>query len=202
MLPGRKHSQPGKFEMTQNQISDEELGQLLAFLQHDPKNEDLWKALYLKIRRFVYAVAFRVLNGNEELAKDATQVVFIRLFEYCEFTEFSEPREFLGYVATVARHSALDLIKREGKYVTGLDLTLCDFLPGTPTPSQHERAKNQLHDLLEQLASEDKSLVNMLMEGWSLDEIAERLSISYANAAVRIHRLREKLLNGLKAKRL
>jgi len=32
--------------------------------------EDLWKALYLKIRRFVYAVAFRVLNGNEELAKD------------------------------------------------------------------------------------------------------------------------------------
>ena len=123
-------------------------------------------------------------------------------FEYCEFTEFSEPREFLGYVATVARHSALDLIKREGKYVTGLDLTLCDFLPGTPTPRQHERAKIQLHDLLEELDSEDKLLVNMLMEGSSLDEIAERLSISYANAAVRIHRLREKLLNGLKVKRL
>ena len=61
---------------------------------------------------------------------------------------------------------------------------------------------NQLHDLLEQLASEDKSLVNMLMEGWSLDGVAKRLSISYTNAAVRIHRLREKLLNGLKAKRL
>jgi len=188
--------------MTQNQISDEELRQLLARLQDDPKNEDLWKALYHKIRRFVYVVAFRVLNGNEELAKDATQVVFLRLFEYCEFTEFSEPQEFLGYVATVARHAALDLIKREGKYITGLDLTLCDFLPGTPTPRQHERAQNQLHDLLEQLDSEDKSMVNMLMEGWSLDEIAERLGVSYANAAVRIHRLREKLLKGLKPKGL
>lgn len=188
--------------MTRNQISDEELRELLARLRKDPKNQDLWKALYHKIRRFVYVVAFRVVNGNEELAKDATQVVFLRLFEYCEFTEFSEPQEFLGYVATVARHAALDLIKREGKYITGLDLTLCDFLPGTPTPRQHERAQNQLHDLLEQLDPEDKSLVNMLMEGWTLDEIAERLGVSYANAAVRIHRLREKLRNGLKPKQL
>jgi RNA polymerase sigma-70 factor (ECF subfamily) len=202
MLPGRTHSRLGKFEMTRNQISDEELRELLARLRKDPKNQDLWKALYHKIRRFVYVVAFRVVNGNEELAKDATQVVFLRLFEYCEFTEFSKPQEFLGYVATVARHAALDLIKREGKYITGLDLTLCDFLPGTPTPRQHERAQNQLHDLLEQLDPEDKSLVNMLMEGWTLDEIAERLGVSYANAAVRIHRLREKLRNGLKPKQL
>lgn len=186
--------------MTENQIGDGELHELLGLLRRDPTNEDLWKALYDKIRRFVYVVAFRVLNGNEELAQDATQVVFLRLFEYCEFTEFSEPQEFLGYVATVARHVALDLIKREGKYVTGLDVTLCDFLPGTPTPRQHERAKNQLHDLLEQLDPDDKSLVNMLMEGRTLDEIAERIGISYANAAVRVHRLREKLLKGLKTK--
>jgi RNA polymerase sigma factor (sigma-70 family) len=198
MLPGRRLSRRGKSEMTENQISDAKLHELLGLLQEDPTNEDLWKALYDKIRRFVYVVAFRVLNGNEELAQDATQVVFLRLFEYCEFTEFSEPQEFLGYVATVARHVALDLIKREGKYVTGLDVTLCDFLPGTPTPRQHEQAKNQLHDLLEQLDSGDKSLVNMLMEGRTLDEIAERIGVSYANAAVRVHRLREKLLNGLK----
>jgi RNA polymerase sigma factor (sigma-70 family) len=186
--------------MTQNEISNEELRELLAQLQEDPKNEDLWKSLYRHIRRFVYAVAYRVLNGNEELAKDATQVVFLRLFEYCEFTEFSDPQEFLGYVATVARHAALDLTKSEGRYVTGLDVTLCDFLPGTPTPRQHERAQNQLHDLLEQLDSADKSLVDLLMEGCTLDDIAGRLRISYANAGVRIHRLRERLLNTLKTK--
>jgi RNA polymerase sigma factor (sigma-70 family) len=200
MLLGRKRTQLGKADMTQNEISNEALREILAWLQEDPKDEDLWKALYHQIRRFVYAVAYRVLNGDEELAKDATQVVFLRLFEYCEFTEFSEPQEFLGYVATVARHAALDLIKREGRYITGLDLTLCDFLPGTPTPRQHERARNQLHDLLEQLDSAERSLVDLLMEGRTLDEIAGRLGISYANAAVRIHRLRERLLNHLKTK--
>lgn len=200
MLPGRKHTRLGKFDMTQNEVSNEELRELLTWLQEDPKNEDLWKVLYDHIKRFVYAVAYRVLNGNKELAKDATQVVFLRLFEYCEFTEFSEPQEFLGYVATVARHAALDLIKREGKYITGLDLTLCDFLPGTPTPKQHERAHNQLHDLLEQLDSAERSLVDLLMEDCTLDEIAERFGISYANAAVRIHRLRERLFNQLKTK--
>jgi RNA polymerase sigma factor (sigma-70 family) len=200
MLLGRKRTQLGKADMTQNEISNEALREILAWLQEDPKDEDLWKALYHQIRRFVYAVAYRVLNGDEELAKDATQVVFLRLFEYCEFTEFSEPQEFLGYVATVARHAALDLIKREGRYITGLDLTLCDFLPGTPTPRQHERSRNQLHDLLEQLDSAERSLVDLLMEGRTLDEIAGRLGISYANAAVRIHRLRERLLNHLKTK--
>jgi RNA polymerase sigma factor (sigma-70 family) len=198
MLPGRKRTLLGKLEMTQNEVSNEELRELLGWLQEDPKDEDLWKALYRHIKRFVYAVAYRVLNGNEESAKDATQVVFLRLFEYCEFTEFSEPQEFLGYVATVARHAALDLIKGERRYVTGLDLTLCDFLPGTPTPQQYERAHNQLHGLLEHLSSAERSLVDLLMEGRTLDEIAGRLGISYANAAVRIHRLRERLLNLLK----
>lgn len=183
--------------MNQSNVSNEKLRELLARLQEDPKNEDLWKALYVQIKRFVYAVAYRVLNGNDELAKDATQMVFLRLFEYCEFTEFSEPEEFLAYVATVSRHAALDLIKRERKYVTGLDVTLCDFLPGTPTPKQHESAKNQLHDLLESLDSEDAALVEMLIEGCTLDEVAERLGISYAAGAVRIHRLREKLRNAL-----
>jgi RNA polymerase sigma factor (sigma-70 family) len=179
--------------MMKNLIADQQLGQLLRQLQLDPRNEDLWRSLYQKIRRFVYAVSFRVLNGNAELARDATQVVFIRLFEYCEFTEFSDPGDFLGYVGVIARHAALDLIKREKKYVTGLDLTLCDFLPGTPTPAQHERARSRLHDVLEQLDSEEKRIVNMLMQGWTLEEVAQGMGVSYANAAVRIHRLRERL---------
>ena len=186
--------------MNQNEVSNEELRELLSWLHEDPRNEDLWKELYRHIKRFVYAVAYRVLNGNGELAKDATQVVFLRLFEYSEFTEFSEPEEFLAYVATVSRHAALDLIKRERKYVTGLDLTLCDFLPGTATPKQHETAKNQLHSLLEQLDSHNKELVEMLMNGYTLEEIAQRSGVTYAAAAVRIHRLRERLFKCLKTK--
>ncbi|MGC2267155.1 MAG: sigma-70 family RNA polymerase sigma factor [Candidatus Acidiferrales bacterium] len=155
-------------------------------------------AYYEQIRRFVYAVAYRVLNGKGDLAKDATQVVFLRLFQYCEFAEFAEPEEFLGYVATVTRHAALDLVKTEGEYVTGLELALCDFIPGGPTPRQQERAQNQLHDVLEELDSEDRTLVDLLMDGFTLEEIAARLGVSYGNAAVRIHRLRQNLIKFVK----
>lgn len=197
MLLGKRHFQLGRFNMTQNESKNEALRELLASLRKDPTDDDLWRKLYREIRRFIYAIAYRVLNGNEELAKDATQDVFLRLFKYCEFTEFSEPQEFLGYVAVVARHAALNLVKREGKYVTGLDITLCDFMPGTPTPLQHERAKNRLHDVLEQLDPDEVVLVELMMNGSSLEDIAKGLEISYANAAVRIHRLREKLLKRL-----
>jgi RNA polymerase sigma factor (sigma-70 family) len=178
--------------------NNEKLRDLLVRLQAAPKNEQLWAELYRHVRRFVYAVAYRALSGNEELAKDATQNVFMRLFVYLEFTEFTEPEEFLAYIATVARNAALDLRRVEGKYVTGLDLTLCDCIPGTATPEQHERAKRSLHEVLEQLEPAETRLVNLLMQGFSLDEIASQLGISYANAAVRIHRLREKMLKRMK----
>jgi RNA polymerase sigma factor (sigma-70 family) len=185
-----------------NESSNETLRALLAKLARDPRNEELWSELYHHVYRFVSSVAYRALHGNKESAKDATQIVFLRLFEYCEFTQFSEPEEFLGYIATIARHAALDMNKAEGKYVTGLDLTLCDFIPGGPTPEQHESARKRLGDLLDQLGPEETRLVNLLMQGLSLDQIASELDISYANAAVRIHRLRERMLNRLKPKDL
>lgn len=186
-------------DVTPNEnTNNDQLRDLLARLQPDPKNEQLWAELYYHVKRFVYAVAYRALHGNEALAKDATQNVFLRLFQYLEFTEFSDPEEFLAYIATVARNAALDLRRVEGKYVSGLDLTLCDFIPGTATPEQHERAKRRLHDLLEQLEPEEGRLVELLMQGFSLDEIAGQLGLSYANAAVRVHRLREKMLKRMK----
>lgn len=186
--------------MSEKETSTAQLGLVLESLRKYPADENLWRSLYGLIRRFVYAVAYRVVNGNDELAKDATQVVFQRLFEYSEFTELADPNDFLAYVATIARHAALDLVKKEGRYVTGLDVTLCDFVPGSITPQQHQKAQNQLHDLLERLNPDDRILVNLLMEGDTLDEIAEQLHISYANAAVRIHRLRERLANAMKTK--
>jgi RNA polymerase sigma factor (sigma-70 family) len=181
---------------------NETLRELLAALAADPTSEALWSALYKHIYPYVFAVAFRAVRGSKESAKDATQVIFLRLFQYCEFTEFFEPEEFLGYVATIARHAALDMNKAEGKYVTGLDLTLCDFLPGGPTPQQHEQARKTLTDVLEYLGPEERQLVNLLVEGLSLEEIARQLGISYANAAVRIHRLRARMIKRLKTKEI
>lgn len=175
----------------------ENLRAILLHLHEDPRNDGLWKALYDETRRFVFAVAYRVLNGDNELAKDATQSVFLRLFQYCEFTDFSEPGDFLGYLSTVTRHAALDLVRKQQGYVTGLELALSDFLPSRPTPRQRERAQNQLHDVLEHLSSDEKVLVDLLMAGYTLDEIAKRLGVRYSTAAVRIHRLRERLLKYL-----
>lgn len=42
-----------------------------------------------------------------------------------------------------------------------------------------------------------EGLVELLMEGLTLEEVAERLGIRYTAAAVRIHRLWEKLLKVL-----
>jgi FixJ family two-component response regulator len=83
-----------------------------------------------------------------------------------------------------------------------LDLILCDFLPGGPTPQQHELAQKTLTDVLEHLAPEEGQLVNLLVRGLAREEIASQLGISCANAAVRIHGLRMRVLKRLKANKI
>jgi RNA polymerase sigma factor (sigma-70 family) len=177
--------------------AQENLREILLSLHASPRSDDLWKALYAETRRFVFAVAYRVLGGDGELAKDATQNVFLRVFQYCEFTDFSQPSDFLGYLSTITRHVALDLAHKEQGFVTGLELALSDFLPSRATPRQKEKAQNQLRNVFEHLSADERILVDLLMEGYTLEEIAERLAIRYSTAAVRIHRLRERLVKYL-----
>ncbi len=53
---------------------------------------------------------------------------------------------------------------------------------------------SQLRDeLLSGLDPADQQLMKLLIEGYTLPEISSRLELSYSNAAVRLHRLRQTL---------
>jgi RNA polymerase sigma factor (sigma-70 family) len=186
-----------------NEEAKKRLAELLPKLKMAPQDGQLWEELYANTRPFVYAATFRSLRGVSALAEEATQQAFLRVFRYCDFKEFSDVEEFLAYLSTIARHCAIDSGKKEAHYSpTALDVLACDFLPSQPTPEQRQGACEELRDVLDHLDEDESKLVHLLISESSLTELAKQLGISYPAAAVRIHRLRARLLNRLKKKGL
>jgi RNA polymerase sigma factor (sigma-70 family) len=172
-----------------------QLGQLLAQLACTPRDEQVWESLYSAVRSFVWSIAYRSLSGNSDLARDATQDTFFRLFRYVNFSLFETPEQFLSYLATVARHAAQD-VRRKAIEVP-LDANYSPRVKSAGHPSI-VLDRLALVQILQGLEESERHLVRLLSEGRNIAEIASELQISRSAADVRIFRLRAKLRNLLK----
>lgn len=169
----------------------------LLRLAENRGDEAAWTALYLRFRPFVYALAYRRTNGSADLARDAVQETFLRLVKYCPFHKLTDADDFRAYLAVVIRNVVAILRHRErpSEESAGLlgspdsDLAEPVLLPHGETIE----LRQLLRRALAELPPEERRALALRLEGYSLQEIADRLGISANNAAVRLHRIRAKL---------
>jgi len=160
--------------------------------------QELYEELYNDWKPFVASIAYRNVMGDRGRAEDATQECFLRLFRYTDFAVFRSPEEFLAYLAVVARHAARDQLRLSREFPAGLAPQEIFSDPSAVTSEQARRAREQLEEVLRSLTWGERRLADLLMQGHSDDAIAGALQISYQAAAVRIHRLRKRLLRELR----
>ncbi|MBR1864150.1 MAG: sigma-70 family RNA polymerase sigma factor [Ruminococcus sp.] len=82
----------------------------------DSSDEESFTELYKNYREKVYKIAFRVLR-NEQLAEDAASEAFIRLAKNYDKIRSLEPPQLEYYVILASRSSALDMMRKEMKYM-------------------------------------------------------------------------------------
>jgi RNA polymerase sigma factor (sigma-70 family) len=174
------------------------LATVLATLAREPDDQRAWESFYNELRPFVMAIAYRQLKGNTSFAEDATQETFCRVFQYVNIDALRDPEEFLGYLTAMTKNAANDVLKRAAEIAVGLVPE--EALRGRQglTPNQESRIREQLITVLGGVGEKDSRIVDLLMEGRSITEIARQLDITYSAAAVRIHRLRQELRKLLK----
>jgi DNA-directed RNA polymerase specialized sigma24 family protein len=134
----------------------EQLTTLLGELHRGLGNEQLWERLYKSLRSFVWAISYRSLSGDVEMASDATQETFFRLFRYTDFSAFETPEQFLAYVATVARHASASLKRRASEH-SAEDLESVE-LPNLADREPQEFAAIVKREILERLDEPDRRL--------------------------------------------
>lgn len=141
------------------------------------------------------AVAYRRLGGRRDLAEDAAQEAFLRLLRAQPFARLADGHALRGFVWRIADNVARTCrraIEASGHHES-LDAVLEDA-PGTDAAQDRIlEAREKLGSTLAGLQPVDRQILVMTAVGNTIKEIAEATGLSYSNAAVRLHRLRNHL---------
>jgi len=153
-------------------------------------------ALVDRYMRAAYAVALSV-TGRHEDAEDAAQEAFMVALERIE--ECRSPDRFAGWLMTIVRNRARNLVRRE--VLRGTD-AVPDGAPAKgPTPErvvEQIELEERLSKALQDLSDVQREIVLLHdLEGWKHREIAERLGIPSGTVRSHLHFARKALQKDL-----
>lgn len=181
----------------------------LRRLKEERYDEHAWTTLYNALAPRAHAIAFRLLGGDRGSAQDAVHDAFVRLIKYGQFEKFASWEDLIRYFSMMVRHAAVDALKHRRDQLAG-DMA-------SPVGVGNEYSEEQVGDWLEQVAdpgadaesawdtrtvlrfveerlnTREMLVFTLLGAGYSRSEVAARLGISNATAAVVVHRLRAKV---------
>ncbi|MFA5504047.1 MAG: sigma-70 family RNA polymerase sigma factor [Vulcanimicrobiota bacterium] len=178
-----------------DQDSKDLLQYAIEDIRDDPLNEKAWADFYKHLRPRVAGILYRVGVGDREEIKDLCQIVFTRFIEYSPWNRnwrsLPDSREIVAYFAVVAKNTARTVYSKakEISQASIDDITV----PDSQLVEEQILSQQSVFKTIGDLNSEESELFFLLVEGYKLPEIANLLKISYSNAGVRVHRLREKL---------
>ncbi len=189
-------------------IPTQELVGILKRLALDRSDNESWKALYLLMWPLVFATAYRTLRGDRELSADAGQEVFLRLYRYARFDEFTEnPEAFPSYVSVMCKNVSRDylskILREPQLSETEFQESLVEFEQERSrdlSPELSAIRSGEVSAFLSSLDPDDRRLADLLLKGMATSEAAERLGLTYTNTAVRIYRLRQLARNAMKTR--
>ncbi len=164
---------------------------LAAFRQGD---ERAVRALYDAYGRLVFAIANRVLR-DIGLAEEAVQQTFVQAWRGS--VTFEQGRDPAPWLATIARRVAIDIQRREARRPTS---PLDDAPPGDGSLVTHDPSADQLWSTwetraaIEALAPDERQIVRLQhMEGYTQQEIADKLGIALGTVKSRSFRAHRSL---------
>ena len=154
-------------------------------------------ALVSRYMRAAYSVALSVTRRHED-AEDVAQEAFAVALERLE--ECRSPERFAGWVLTIVRTRALNLLRRESLRST--EPIPVDAEHGSETPERatdRSELRGKLTQALSTLPEVQREIVLLHdLEGWTHREIAERLEIPAGTVRSHLHFARKSLRGQLK----
>lgn len=141
------------------------------------------------------AIAYGIV-GDLSLSEDVVQETFVRASK--SIGSLQEPWRLGGFLAGIARHVALDMVRKRGR--KGVANGLRQRNPRTPAQEAHRRElAGRLREAVSKLATDQREVFLMkYMAGMSYAEIARTLETTREAVGQKLWRIRTKLQQELK----
>lgn len=156
--------------------------------------EKQFEELVKQYKRTIYSVCYMFSRDNEEI-NDLFQEILVRL--WLGFDQFENRSSVNTWVYRIALNTAINSNKRAKRRPQTVPLST-DIDPYDPQDSSFEQVR-QLYALINQLDVMDRGLVLLWLEGIGYDEIAAIMGITVANVGIKLHRIKEKLVQKSKS---
>ncbi len=156
--------------------------------------EKQFEELVKQYKRTIYSVCYMFSRDKEEI-NDLFQEILVRL--WLGFGQFEQRSSVNTWVYRIALNTAINSDKRAKRRPQTVPLST-DIDPYDPQESSLEQVR-QLYALINQLDVMDRGLVLLWLEGIGYDEIAAIMGITVANVGIKLHRIKEKLVQKSKS---
>ncbi len=157
--------------------------------------EEVYQANYSKVIR----ICMGYVNGDENLAKDLTQEVFIKVWENLD--TFRNESALSTWIYRITVNTCLLQLRVKKRTILGerrdkIQDEIEEF------ESSEESQLKQLYACILKLSEENKGIILLELEGLPQKEIATITGLSHEVVRVRLHRIKNSLTNCVKNERI
>ncbi len=135
----------------------------------------------------VIGLCLGYVKGDESLAKDLAQEVFVKVWQNLQ--TFRHQSKISTWIYRITVNTCLQELRKK-KYVQ-LKIDIAN--DAGPKPIELENKFNAMYKCINQLSSENKSIILLELEEVPQTEIAEIIGISHSAIRTRIHRIKDQL---------
>jgi RNA polymerase sigma factor (sigma-70 family) len=164
---------------------------LVGFRRREP---GAVRTMYQEYGGLVFVVAHRVL-GRRDLAEEATQQTFVRAWQAADRLDVD--RDPAAWLATIAKHVAIDLYRRESRHDAGAltDVSMNDpAVVSLPPELDTLDAVWHVRRAIDALPDDEAAIVRLQhLQGMTHQEIASELDIAIGTVKSRSFRAHRKL---------
>ena len=155
-----------------------------------------FEEIVIAYQSMVFTICLNVLN-NRELAEEAAQDVFIKVFK--KLGSFEERSSFKTWVYRIAYRTAIDYQRKKRLLTTTIDNDERPMRLAAPQISSHEALERDdrekmLERAIRKLDEEDSLIISLYYyEEKSIKEVGSVLEMTESNVKIRLFRARKKL---------
>lgn len=158
----------------------------------EPEFKTIYETHYPKVIRLCMGYS----SGNEALAKDLAQDVFIRVWE--NLGSFRKESALSTWIYRITVNTCLIQIRKQKK-TRFVSEDFVQISMGDETSSKEkEKHFKKLYACIDKLNKTNKAIILLELENVPQNEIAEVIGISHQALRTRINRIKKKLTNCVK----
>jgi RNA polymerase sigma factor (sigma-70 family) len=159
--------------------------------------ENLYAGLVDRYKSYVYTIAYKILLNRPE-AEEAAQDAFIKAYQ--NLKGFNRQSKFSTWLYRIAFNTAISYKRKNRVQFQGLENAVISY-SGESGEGALERndTKRFLNLAMEKLNDADRTALSLFyLQEFSLEEIADMMSMQANTIKVRIHRARQRVADELK----